>query len=128
MIIINSKNGFEMPADVANAIKSLNPDVKAKIEEVFQAYNDSEQIKLSISRLETFFNTYRNVRGKYFVVNELNKKLDSICNENHITIEKSNEYSVYNIKLDNLINIKINTTKEQPYSVDFLSDFSVTYI
>ena len=128
MIIINSKNGFEMPADVANAIKSLNPDVKAKIEEIFQAYNDSEQIKLSISRLETFFNTYRNVRGKYLVVNELNKKLDSICNENHITIEKSNEYSVYNIKLDNLINIKINTTKEQPYSVDFLSDFSVTYI
>ena len=128
MIIINSKNGFEMPADVANAIKSLNPDVKAKIEEIFQAYNDSEQIKLSISRLETFFNTYRNVRGKYLVVNELNKKLDSICNENHITIEKSKEYSVYNIKLDNLINIKINTTKEQPYSVDFLSDFSVTYI
>ena len=127
MIIINPEKKSEMPADVAAAIKDLNPDIKAKIEEVFKAYNDSERIKSSINELEKFFNTFENVCGKYYDLDSLTKKLKSICDENNITIEKSYNLNRHNIKIGNLINIKVNLESNPPYG-DLLGDFSITYI
>lgn len=88
-------NRFEMTADVVEAIKDLNPDVKAKIEGVFQAYNDSEIINSTLSDLNEYFNKFENVCRKYWIYQELVKKLRLICEENGIDIEESN----HNIKI-----------------------------
>ena len=121
---IEKNTWFEMPADVAEAIKDLQPNVKSKIEEVFQAYNDSEVISSTLSDLNEYFNKFENVSHKYWIYEDLVKKLRSICEKNDIDIEES--YS-HNIKIWNLINIKVSLEEDPPYW-DLLDNFAITYI
>ena len=88
------KSNYEMPTDVANAIKDLQPSIKAKIEEVFKAYDAFEDLDSSINKLDHFFNGrdydiyISNIRTKYRRLHDLTSKLLSICKENGIGINR----------------------------------------
>ncbi len=110
MAIDPEKNNYEMPTDVADAIKDLQPSVRAKIEEVFKAYDAFEDLDSSIYKLECFLRDKKisGENGKYYKLYDLICKIRSIWKENNIGIEhKSHYWNKDSILLNDLIRITI---------------------
>ena len=123
------KNQSEMPADIADAIKDLQPDVKARIEEVFKAYNDSERINSALKDLNDFFNVFENICKKYMEINALKRKLTAICKDNDLSIDTYyDSHKHCNFNIWDLININVHVDVEPPFMMELLDSFSISYI
>ncbi len=124
MAIDSEKNNYEMPTDVADAIKDLQPSVKAKIEWVFKAYDALDGINSSINKLDRFI--YReNIRDKYVRAVTLVSKIRSICMMNDIYVSELCDRTTYRVRIADLIEITINY--KNIHYIDMMEDISVKY-
>ena len=138
MAIDPEKNNYEIPADVADAIKDLQPSVRAKIEEVFKAYDAFEDIDSLIYKLECFLRDKKicgekcflrdkkicGENGKYYIY-DLTSKIRSIWEENNIYISELWNTTTCRVIIADLIEITINF--KIVHYIDIMEDISVEY-